>query len=120
MLEDSASHVREKVIRSVGIVLETDVALLGDENVQAAVERRLSDGAISVLTPPHPPSCVVLWDPLARPAVGSDGWRPPSSTRPDQASEIPLVRMWLVWRSPREGLCVQRGVVAISRDLLLR
>jgi len=33
MLDDAAAHVREKVIKSVSVVFESDVDLLGDQNV---------------------------------------------------------------------------------------
>ena len=50
-LEDPASHVREKVIKALGGVLDCDVSLLGTAHVEAAVQ------VLRLLTPPLTQRC---------------------------------------------------------------
>ncbi|KAK3289016.1 hypothetical protein CYMTET_3531 [Cymbomonas tetramitiformis] len=48
LLEDSNTGARERVIKALGVVVEADPRTLRGQAIQVAVERRLSDSAISV------------------------------------------------------------------------
>ena len=51
-LDDPASHVREKVIKALGGVLDCDVTLLGNAHVEAAVQVSVRVRAYSVVVVP--------------------------------------------------------------------
>jgi hypothetical protein len=51
-LDDPASHVREKVIKALGGVLDCDVSLLGNAHVEAAVQVSVRVRAYSVVVVP--------------------------------------------------------------------
>eukprot|EP00976_Prorocentrum_cordatum_P116306 1196144-Prorocentrum_minimum.AAC.1 len=74
-LDDAASAAREKVLKSLSVVLDSDMEVLMDENVQAAVERRLSDGAITVRGSKHWSRLSTVGKKLGRPTlVEVDSW----------------------------------------------